>query len=243
MTVLLSVVSFLVVIIVIVLAHELGHFAAAKACHIKVEEFGLFYPPRVLSFKRGETIYSLNAIPLGGFTKMAGEEDPNVPGSLASKSIGVRLFVLGAGSIMNFLLPLLLFAIAFMVPFSNLVGTVAVQEVSPASPAMNAGIISGDVIQSIGGTKMNNAGDYDRQMQLHLGTPVNIVLQHVDGTTATVRLTPRWKPPAGQGASGVALNTENATIVRESYPFWQAIPKGVASCINTLSCSKTASSP
>src|SRR3990170_7884922 len=122
MTALLPALSFILVLVVLVLAHELGHFFTAKASGVAVQEFGLFLPPRLLSIKRGGTVYSLNAIPLGGFVKMAGEEDPNVPGSLASKSIATRLLVLGSGSIMNFLLLLLLFTIAFMVPHDTLTG-------------------------------------------------------------------------------------------------------------------------
>ncbi len=98
MTIFLSIVSFLIVIAVLILAHELGHFITAKASGVKVDEFGLGFPPRLLSVRRGETRYSLNARPLGGFVKMAGEEDPKVSRSLASKSIGTRLLVLSAGS-------------------------------------------------------------------------------------------------------------------------------------------------
>ena len=95
MIMIISVVAFLIILAVIIMAHELGHFTTAKAFGIRVDEFGLGFPPRLLSVKRGETVYSLNAVPLGGFTKMAGEEDPEVPRSLASKSKGVRLLVLG----------------------------------------------------------------------------------------------------------------------------------------------------
>ena len=97
----MTLVWFFLILIVLILAHELGHFVTAKMFKVKVEEFGIFMPPRLFSFKRGETVYSFNAVPLGGFCKMAGEEDPEVDRSLASKSIPVRLLVLGAGSLMN----------------------------------------------------------------------------------------------------------------------------------------------
>src|SRR3972149_8905394 len=129
MTAIISTIAFIVVIVVLILGHELGHFFTAKATGVTVQEFGLFLPPRLFSIKRGGTVYSLNAIPLGGFVKMAGEEDPNVPGSLASKSIATRLLVLGSGSIMNFLLPLLLFTIAFMVPHDTLTAKVMIEEI------------------------------------------------------------------------------------------------------------------
>ena len=162
MTVAISIVSFLVVIVVLILAHEVGHFVTAKAMRVKVEEFGLFYPPRLLSIKRGETIYSLNAVPLGGFVKMAGEEDPKVPRSLASKSIGTRVLVLSAGSLMNFLLPLLLFSIAFMIPHNLVIGQVMVEEVAPDSPAVRAGIRPGDTLISVNEKLVNNNGDLHR---------------------------------------------------------------------------------
>src|SRR4030042_2687785 len=102
---LLTIIIFLIILSILVLAHEFGHFGTAKLFGVKVEEFGLGYPPRIFGFRKGETIYSLNAIPFGGFTKMLGEEDPKYPGSLASKSRWIRFLVLIAGSVMNLVLP------------------------------------------------------------------------------------------------------------------------------------------
>ncbi len=82
---LITLVAFIGVLLVLVIAHELGHFFTAKASGVRVEEVGLGFPPRLVSIKRGETRYSLNALPLGGFVKMAGEEDPTVPGSLPAR--------------------------------------------------------------------------------------------------------------------------------------------------------------
>ncbi len=234
MTALISIGSFLVVIVVLVLAHELGHFATAKATGVKIEEFGLFYPPRLLSIKRGGTIYSLNALPLGGFVKMAGEEDPDVPGSLAGKSTGVRLLVLASGSLMNFILPVLLFSIAFMVPHNMLKGEVTVEDISDNSPAQAAGILPGDIILSVNDNIISNSGDAQRYFQLNTGQEISVSVRHADQTSETVRLTPRWNPPPGDGAVGVLIRTAELTIVRESLPFWRAIPLGVVSCIETF---------
>jgi len=234
MAIVISIVSFFVVIVVLILAHEVGHFITAKATGVKVEEFGLFYPPRLLSIKRGGTIYSLNAIPLGGFVKMAGEEDPKVPGSLASKSIGTRLLVLGAGSLMNFLLPLLLFSIAFMVPHNLVSGQVIVKEVAPDSPAAIAGIRPGDSILSVNEKPVSNNGDVYRYIQLNLGKEVSILIQHPDATTETVRVIPRWRPPEGHGAVGILPITLYKATIRQHYPFWKAVPMGVSSCIETF---------
>jgi len=187
MTILISIVSFLVVIAVLILAHELGHFITAKASGVRVEEFGLGFPPRLLSVRRGETRYSLNAIPLGGFVKMAGEEDPKVPGSLASKGIGTRLLVLSAGSLMNLLLPLLLFSIAFMIPQPLEIGQVMIEEVDPDSPAARAGFEPGDTLLSVNEKPVNNIGDLHRYIQLNLGKEITILVKHSDSTTENIQ--------------------------------------------------------
>ena len=238
---LITIVAFLVVLAVLIIAHELGHFATAKAFGVRVDEFGVGFPPRLLSIKRGETRYSLNAIPLGGFTKMAGEVDPEAsPRSLASKSIGVRILVLSAGSLMNALLPLLLFSIAFMVPHNIVTGQVLVEEIAPNSPAAMAGIQSGDTIISINEKTLNNTIELSREIQLNLGKEITMVISHSDSTTEEVQLTPRWRPPEGQGAIGILVKTSNPTVVSQSEPFWRAIPLGVKECIETFVLFKNA---
>jgi len=230
----LTVLSFLGVIIVVVIAHELGHFVTAKLSHVKIEEAGLFYPPRLFAFKRGETEYSINLLPLGGFVKMSGEEDPNAPGSLANKSIPTRMLVLGAGSIMNFLLPLVLLSIAFMVPFDAIDGDVEVLETAPNSPAAMAGIEPGDIILSIDGKEVRNTNDLSRYLYLKLGNEVSFELRRTDSTVEEVRLVPRWKSPEGEGATGVAVTTSSWTMVTEQYPFWKAVPMAFERSIEIL---------
>jgi len=234
MEVFITVIAFLGILAVLIIAHEFGHYITAKAAGVTVEEVGIGFPPRLLSFKGGGTIYSLNAIPLGGFVKMAGEEDSKVAGSLASKSIPARLLTLSAGSLMNLLLPLLLFSVAFMVPHNIVYGQVQVDEVAANSPAARAGIVAGDSILEINGKQVNSVGDVQRGIQLNLGQAVSLLIQHVDDTVEEVRAVPRWQPPEGEGAIGVAVRTVSPTVVRQSYPFWQAIPMGVRECIDTF---------
>lgn len=240
MTALISIVSFMVIIICLVIAHELGHFITAKVRGVKVFEFGIGFPPRIFGVKRGDTIYSVNAIPLGGFVKLAGEEDPDVPGSLASKSIPTRLLVLSAGSIMNLLLPVVLFAISFMVPHQTVTGTVVVQQVAAGSPAAEAGLVAGDIITKVNGATIENISDLSRDLQLNLGSLTTLTIRNSDGAVTNVSLTPRWRPPSGQGATGIVVATDNAKIVRESAPFWQAIPMGVTDSIQTFILFKNA---
>ena len=234
MEVFITVIAFLGILAVLIIAHEFGHYITAKAAGVTVEEVGIGFPPRLLSFKGGGTIYSLNAIPLGGFVKMAGEEDSKVAGSLASKSIPARLLTLSAGSLMNLLLPLLLFSVAFMVPHNIVYGQVQVDEVAANSPAARAGIAAGDSILEINGKQVNSVGDVQRGIQLNLGQAVSLLIQRADDTVEEVRAVPRWQPPEGEGAIGVAVRTVSPTVVRQSYPFWQAIPMGVRECIDTF---------
>ncbi len=229
----LTLVAFVVVLMVLVLAHELGHFTTAKLFGVKVDEFGLGFPPRIVSFTHGETRYSLNALPVGGFVKLAGEEDPKVPRRLAAKPARVRVTVLAAGSLMNAILPVLLFTIAFLVPQDVVVGQVVVQQVVADSPAALAGIRAGDIVLSINDKALRNNADLQRAIQLNLGDPITMQVKHQDSNLATIRLVPRWRPPAGQGAVGIQVKTDSPAIVSEHYPVWQAIPLGVRECIDT----------
>lgn len=231
---LLTIIVFVVMLVVLVLTHEFGHFITAKLCKVKVEEFGIGFPPRIWGFKKGETLYSINAIPIGGFTKLLGEEDPSEPGSLAGKSIPVRLLVLSAGSLLNILLPVLLFIISFMIPHNITMEKVMIKDVAAGSPAQAAGIESGDRILKINDTSVKNRATLSYQIQLHLGEQISMVVQKPDLTEKTVVVKPRWNPPQGQGATGVTLASADAVVVSESQPFWEAIPNGFVHCWEIL---------
>jgi regulator of sigma E protease len=163
--------------------------------------------------------------------KLLGEEDPKAAGSLAGKSIPVRLMTLGAGSLMNLLLPFVLLSIAFMLPHQTVAGDifkddgeVIVVEIAPNSPASEAGIKVNDTILSVNGERILNVGDYERLVDENLGKEITITIKHSDATTAEVILIPREQPPEGEGATGIAITT----VITQSYPFWQAIPRGAA---------------
>lgn len=229
----LTIVAFVIVLGSLVIAHELGHFGTAKLFGVKVDEFGLGFPPRLFSITRGETRYSINALPVGGFVKLAGEEDPDVPRSLAGKSARVRVTVLAAGAFMNAVLPVLLISIAFMIPQDVVLGQVQVMQVAENSPAALAGIKTGDIVLTINGKTLRNIGDLQRAIQLKLGETITVQVKHADASTTTVRITPRWRPPQGQGALGVLVKTLDPVVVSEHRPFWQAVPLGIRECFDT----------
>jgi len=233
-TIAITAVSFIGILVLLVFAHEFGHFITAKLARVRVDEFGIGFPPRLFSFKRGETTYSLNAILLGGFTKMVGEEDPTLPDSLASKSIPIRFLVLSAGSLMNILLPILLFSISFMIPHNIVSEKVQVQQVASSSPAQIAGIEPGDTILAINNRTIKNRGDVGYLIQLNLGSDVHVLLQRDELDKQELSMKPRWNPPQGQGATGITIIGVDSTTVRESYPVWEAVPSSIIHCWEVL---------
>ena len=231
---LLTIVIAIVIFSVIILAHEFGHFFTAKRSGVVVEEFGLGYPPKIFGFKRGETLYSLNAIPFGGFCKMLGEEDPEAPGSFASKSHATRFLILIGGSLINILLPIVLFSIAFMIPHNILIENVQITEVAQNSPAQMAGIEQGDIILEIDNREVKNRSDVGFIIQRNLGHQIDILVEKGDQSQEKVTVIPRWKPPEEQGAIGVMITGIDSIIEKQSSPFWEAIPDSIKHCWEIL---------
>ncbi len=208
----MGILAFLVVLGALVLVHELGHFAAARLSGVKVLEFGIGYPPRLLSFTRGDTTYSLNLLPLGGFVRMLGEEDPDGPESFASKSAWRRLFVLSAGAGMNALLPVVLLAIVFMLPQPVVVTDVAILEVAPGSPAQTAGVLPGDIVRTVDGRRIDNSSGLQGAIHLRLGADTRWVVER-QGRLVELRLPEaRAAPPPGEGAVGVLASDGRLTV-------------------------------
>ena len=200
--VILTIVIGIVALSVLIIVHELGHFIAAKATGVPVEEFGIGFPPRAYGRKWRGTIYSINWIPFGGFNKIAGEVDPAVPRGLASRGYGVRLLVLSGGIVMSLLLPFVLLAVAYMVPHDIVSGRVVIEDVSPNSPADIAGILPGDAIISVNDHPLKNAGELSRYVQLNLGKEITVSLEHADATTETVKSYPPLAAPRRRGSHG-----------------------------------------
>ncbi|MBI4199654.1 MAG: site-2 protease family protein [Chloroflexi bacterium] len=215
MAVALFLLGFVVVLALLILVHEAGHLLAAKASGVRVPEFGLGFPPRLWGIRRGGTLYSLNAIPLGGFVKLAGEEDPTEPGSLAGKSPAVRFLVMAAGPLMNATLALVLFTALFLVPQEVVSGQVVILAVGQGSPAERAGLQPEDIVLEVDGHRVDNHTDLQYRVALRLGAPMTWLVQRgEEKVTATV--VPRFTPPEGQGAVGITLNTFNLRLERRT---------------------------
>jgi len=191
-----------------VFVHELGHFVTAKWFGIKVTEFGFGFPPKLFGFRYGETTYTLNLIPLGGFVKMVGEEDPTEPRSFARQARWKRAIVLAAGSGMNFVVPIVIFTILFMLPHDKLVSSeVMINGIAPGSPAQEAGLRAGDTILQVDGLRVTEPEHLIDIVKDKRGVPVELIVRRgaiVTGlgsspelaTTEAVSLVPRVTAPS-----------------------------------------------
>jgi regulator of sigma E protease len=150
------------------------------------------------------TIYSINAIPFGGFVRMRGEDGPAGPGSFASASAKARSATLLAGPLMNLLLAVVLFAISFMVGRPEAVPGSRIEAVAPGSPAALAGLQQNDRVFLIADKEVRQAGDMSQYITSHPGQPVTLTVER-NGERFTVTLTPRTAPPPGEGPIGVTL--------------------------------------
>jgi membrane-associated protease RseP (regulator of RpoE activity) len=147
---------------VIVFVHELGHFAVAKWAGVRVETFAIGFGREIAGFTRGETRYSFNILPLGGYVKMLGQEDfddkslelrfKDDPRSFLNKPVGHRMAIVSAGVIMNTLFACLLFMVVFLMGMEAVAPRV--DFIEPDSPAEKAGLLPGDSIRQINGETM-----------------------------------------------------------------------------------------
>jgi regulator of sigma E protease len=204
---LVTIALFIIVLGGLVLFHELGHFLVARLARVRVLEFGIGFPPRAGVLRRGgETLYTLNWLPIGGFVKLEGEDgdDNQDPRSFSRARLPVKLIILVAGVVMNLLLSFAIFTlIAWLAtPYVGL----KFATVEPGSPAQAAGLQPGDAIVSIDGQSFEFYGEsVITALRAHAGQPVTIGLLRSDGSRETVTATLRSESQvqAGQGALGI----------------------------------------
>jgi len=155
----ISILSFIVVLGIIVFFHELGHFLAAKLTGVRVEQFSLGFPPKLISRKWGETEYMISWVPLGGFVKMAGMVDESLDDKpltgakweFMSKNFGQKVFILSAGVLMNFVLAFLLYTLITFFSGIGQIGAARIGGVEAGAPADSLGLKIGDLIVAVDG--------------------------------------------------------------------------------------------
>lgn len=221
MTFPIQLIQFIAGLAALIILHEIGHFVAARLLNIPVDEFGIGFPPRIVKlFEAGGTEYTLNWIPLGGFVRPRGENDPNVPGGMASASPWVRLGILFAGPGMNILIGIILAIFLFYSMGDPILSQVRVDSVAVDSPAAQAGLKPGDMILQVNGQNVDSSEKLQSLIQASLDQPTSIVYQR-NGQTQTVTLTPRSVHPTTQGPVGVSLGHPTQPI-----NFFTAIGRG-----------------
>lgn len=202
----LTILAAIFVFGVLVTVHEFGHFITAKLTGMRVDEFAIGFGPKIYQQKDGETLYSLRAIPLGGYNKIAGmdPDDPEEENSFKSKSIPARMLVILAGSLMNFLLPVILFSGIFMIngiekPVDEpVLGTVITDKA-----ADRAGLKVGDKILTINGKQINAWNDIIVSLQENGTKEVSLTAER-NGAVQTFTMTPEFDEQLGRPLIGIS---------------------------------------
>lgn len=235
MSIFITVLAFILVLSVLVLIHELGHFLVAKKLGIKVEEFGFGFPPRLFGIKRGETLYSINLLPVGGFVKLFGEDNAGggsvkqtkqekdlsakqLKRAFFARPIWQRFAVVVAGVVMNFLLAVVLISYLFAaqgvaIPSKN----IHVTEVLKNSPAAAVGLKVDDVITQINGKKITSTDAFIKEVKSDRGKAIQLGVSR-KGQNYTFTVIPRTASPKGEGPIGVGIS--NITVTK--YPWYKA---------------------
>ena len=313
---LIAVGSLVPLLLILVVIHEFGHYATARAMGVKVLEFGVGFPPRAFGVYTGNTpvlvdgatryvglsgpedlsrgqkikvssaengqgnlvarvielskkvargeegdepdeerlgekdllkhegkvrsvvdgslvladmLYSVNWAPIGGFVRLAGEANPNVPRSLAGKGTGTRFLVLIAGPLMNAILPLLIFTVLLMIPRDVAVGRLVIQEVGENTAASEAQVRAEDAVLQANGKDIKNRLEFTREINLNGGSQMSILVER-GGQELLLHLQPRFDTESARWLVGVFPRLDDVTIVKRSEPIWEAIPN---SFVNT----------
>jgi regulator of sigma E protease len=203
-----AVVLFFAILGTLVVIHELGHFVTARLAGVRVLEFGIGFPPRARVLRSsGETLYTLNWLPIGGFVKLEGEDgdEGDDPRSFVNAPLRTRLVILVAGVVMNLLLALAIFFVIAWLATPQY--SLKIPTVEPGSPAAMAGLQPGDSIVSINGNRYELFGGYVDEkdpiadLRAHGGQSVVLGIERTDGRFEEIRVTLR---PASdvEGAPG-----------------------------------------
>ncbi len=189
----------------LVFVHELGHFLTAKMVRMRVDEFAIGFGPKLVSFRRGETLYSLRIIPLGGFNKIAGmdPDEEHDERSFCAKPVWARMLVIFAGSAMNFILPVLLFCIVF---WSSGIETPSekaiIGNLLPGKPAATAGILPGDHIRTVNGASVDSWKQFVSAVQGNAGNKLTITIDR-KGEPHSIDVIPEYDQRTNRGIIGV----------------------------------------
>lgn len=250
----MSIIIFILILGIIVLIHELGHFIAAKKNGIRVEEFGIGFPPRIFGKKIGETIYSINLFPIGGFVKLFGEEyheitsqpkrlrseageplrlkDKDNTQAFVFKKPWQKASVIVAGVLGNFLLGWFLITFLFTQGVPTPVNKILIEKITPDSPAHKADLKPKDFIVQLKKEgriyKLTSPNDLTVLTQKSLGQKIILTVER-NNQNIDVSVTPRKNPPPGEGPLGVVITSP---FIEKKYPWYKAPFYGLLEAFN-----------
>ncbi len=227
-----TIVIILLIIILLVVSHEMGHFFVAKWFNVRVDEFGVGIPPRLFGKKIGETLYSVNLLPFGGFVKIFGEDDSvDEPRSFAAQSFRVRSLIVVAGVLANIFVGFLIFS--FLAWYGMPQFLVEVAGVAEGSPAQAAGFRSGDIIAGFDGVEQKTLEVFavESYIEDRREKDASFVVRR-GNERVVLHGIPRTNPPSGQGALGVVIGPKEVGISRVA---WYQVPfEGLAATLKML---------
>jgi len=219
-----SIIIFILILSLLIFVHELGHFVFAKMTGVKVEEFAIGFPPRIWEKQKGETLYSIGAIPFGGFNKLYGETSEvaqDKDRSFSGKPVRVRALISFGGVLFNVLLAAVIFYFIlsssgfqtkqfliydFKFPFGQQENFIATGAVVKNSPAEIAGIEPRDLILQVNGKEFKNTSEFIEFIQEKKGKEINLVLRNaITNENKNINIVPRIEYPDNQGPLGVSL--------------------------------------
>lgn len=212
---LVTLLVFILILGLLVFVHELGHFWVAKRLGVMVHEFAFGFKPTLFSWKRGETTYAINAIPLGGYVRLEGEnQDTGKKGSFMAQPPGKRAIILVAGIVMNIFLAWILLTVTYGVgsyvlspTFASHPGiqkqtSVIIVQVRDNSPASGVGLKVGDTVVTINDTPITSAKQLRDTINSYAGAEITITSIRENQRQA-VKAVPRVNPPVEEGALGI----------------------------------------
>lgn len=244
---LLTIIIFVLILGFLIFIHEFGHFISAKKMGVRVEEFGIGFPPSIWKKKIGETVYSINLIPLGGFVKLYGEggEGSKDSKSFSSKSLSQKTIMILSGTMMNFILAVILFYFLlaangfqsqfllifdYQFPFGNQQKFTEILAVAENSPAQKAGLEPEDIILKAEENEFKNSIQLIQFINQNKGREITLTLKKAGSEKIEeIKIIPRIEPPQNEGALGVALGD----MIEVKYgSFWQKTTSGFLHSLN-----------
>jgi len=221
----MSIVVAIMGLALLIVLHEGGHFLAARLCGMRVERFSIGFGNALFSFKRGDTVYQIAPIPLGGFVQVTGmnpqeEFDHDDPYVYPNRPRWMRFLVLVAGPAANYLTAIVI-GFVVLLSYGQYTGTTTVDEIVPGSAAQSVGLMPGDVVAGVGGKAVSKPSDVTQVVRASAGSAIELKVMR-QGAPVTLQISPRKDSASGAYMIGVRFGQ-----TRARGPFLDAVKEAV----------------